>query len=178
MPTPRAVTERLLKIRQQARESGAGNFSISSPSSKNNTSPSTPRRPRASNGSTLTPGSSGGSKRKRTTTKANEEVQEVEETDLDIDPVNTPSKVKSSGFVVAGSSLGIGSSLAGVGTETGIGGDGMFETPSKRARIATALPPDMVSEYYDEEEEEEEKVVDGGDGEDSAGDYVYESDDA
>ena len=66
MPTPRAVTERLFKIRQNCKAAGNGNFSISASGKKATTnSPKTPKKPRVKAESSTPTSQNTGTKRKR-----------------------------------------------------------------------------------------------------------------
>ncbi|KAL1848079.1 hypothetical protein Plec18167_008776 [Paecilomyces lecythidis] len=153
-PTPRAITERLVRMRAQVRSSGTGNFTIGS---GKGSAASTPRKPRASGNKSAatTPGSG---KRKRSDVNTNGSANGDDDGDEDMN-VETPSKKQQKpkrGHVKKESN----------DSEITIPDLSTIEaTPSKRTRTPAACPPGMV--VY--QSEGEEKTI-----ESSASEYAPE----
>ncbi|KAF9886625.1 hypothetical protein FE257_011265 [Aspergillus nanangensis] len=179
-PTPRAITERLVRLRQLNKDSSnsnsEGHFSIGKGAT--NSAASTPRKPRAK----LTPGGGGGSskassggKRKQPGKSKVDEDEGVHvkmeradgynddgDDDVnDVEIVDTPTRKRPAmgmnmnmnmGFPIVGSTL----KLEPMDDDPFL--DGM--SPSKRVRRASTLAPGMVS-YLEEDGDEGEDDKDG-----------------
>lgn len=148
-PTPRAITERLVRMRAQVRASGTGNFSIGS---SKGSAASTPRKPRAKSAAT-TPGSG---KRKRSDANANESVNGDGDEEMQADTPSKKQQKPKRGHVKKESTS---SEITIPDLDT------IAATPAKRTRTPAAHPSDMV--VY--QSEGENKSIDS-----SASEYVPE----
>ncbi|EAU35309.1 predicted protein [Aspergillus terreus NIH2624] len=166
-PTPRAITERLVRMRQivKASSNGSdGHFSIGKGTA--NSAASTPRKPRSTStpkggAGPKTPASSGKRKRRNPYDDGDGDSDDdrvavkMEADDLDLDA--TPSRKRPLQPAFAGLNLAQG---VRVGTTLKLeprdeeGVFGVEESPSKRVRKASVLPPGMVSYDVDEDEGE------------------------
>ncbi|KAH8431910.1 uncharacterized protein LDX57_009559 [Aspergillus melleus] len=157
-PTPRAITERLVRMRKATCSSNDGHFSIS----KGNASgPSTPRRPRAAGPKTPS------SRRKRPSPAGDADStasKTVEESDT---PTKKPSRLNSNGgqLGLVGSTLKLEATLK-MEDDDEVGFVGQ-ESPVKRLRKASALPSGMVSYKVDDDDEDADEDM-----ESSASEYT------
>lgn len=140
-PTPRAITERLVRMRQMAKSPGgnAGNFAIKKSASGNGSVPSTPGKA-ARNGASVsksTTSTSGSTKRKNMepANAANDEIMKM--------PSKTPRVNKEASPV---ESKAIKLELEELG--------GVQDTPTKRSRKSSVLPAGVVNYSVDDEETE------------------------
>ncbi|KAL5365381.1 hypothetical protein BJX96DRAFT_12219 [Aspergillus floccosus] len=180
-PTPRAITERLVRMRQIVKASSngtEGHFSIGKGTAKSVAS--TPRKPRSTStpkggAGPKTPASSGKRKRRNA-------YDDVDDGDSDDDRVavkmeaddlglDTPTKKRPLQPAFAGLNLAqsvrVGTTLKLEPRDDEGGLFGVDRSPSKRVRKASVLPPDMVS-YDDDEDDMVEE------GETSASEYQPE----
>ncbi|ODM15304.1 hypothetical protein SI65_09245 [Aspergillus cristatus] len=153
-PTPRAITERLVRMRQTARASSgnAGGFAIKS-------APATPKKPR--NNTTSTP-ASGKTKAPDSNKRAHSQKADVDNgtEDEDMADAETPTKPSKS-VKMEPEAKAIKLELAEL--------DGVYvPVPAKRVRKSSALPLGMV-EYDGDKWEEDETVY-----ESSASEFVPE----
>ncbi|GAQ11554.1 hypothetical protein ALT_8875 [Aspergillus lentulus] len=157
-PTPRAIRERLVKMRQIVKASGSDGFTIGGSET------STPKKAKK----TATPIKTPGSKRKRggkagTIADANENATSLKNEENAISPVkmetaedeiDTPTKKKPLHPTLSGNQAQIQSGF--VKTE---GSDqavfDILSTPTKRSRKASVLPAGMVSYDGDEQGEDD-----------------------
>ncbi|KAI9765381.1 MAG: hypothetical protein M1835_007417 [Candelina submexicana] len=163
VPTPRAITERLVSIRRQAIKNGAGHFTVSSSQTKGppRSTPTTPRKPRAPKAATNGNGNpSSAGKRKRTATKVKTEADADAEGDDDDD-------VGGGGVKLNGSDSGNENGLANGnddvdrinngtnGEEKGEGGLEL-ESPTKKLRVSSQVKTEEYTKAGDDEEGEED----------------------
>ncbi|PYH99946.1 hypothetical protein BO71DRAFT_393914, partial [Aspergillus ellipticus CBS 707.79] len=154
-PTPRAITERLVRIRQLVREAGGSNSNFSIGSGKNRSATSTPRKSPKSAAST--PGSA---KRKRGGVKKEDEGMEIlsvkKESESDVAEVDeTPTKKKKQSQlpklakqpILAGSTIQPRALFPmAPGQQSAAAADAMGKrSPTKRVRKASTRAPGMVN---------------------------------
>lgn len=144
-PTPRAITERLARMRQMAKSAGgnAVNFVIKKDTSGNGSTPSTPSKARNGAGAGKSTASTPGSAKRRKMEAAN-----AASDDNDDEIMKTPSKtprVKEASPVEA---KAIKLELEELGN--------MQDTPTKRSRKSSVLSAGMVHYFADDEETERE----------------------
>ncbi|RHZ72345.1 hypothetical protein CDV55_104519 [Aspergillus turcosus] len=150
-PTPRAIKERLVKMRQIVKASGGDGFAIGV---KAGSETSTPKKPKK----TATPVKTPGSKRKRgekaaTMTDMNDNATPLKNEENEISPVkmetgedeiDTPTKKKPLHPTLSGNRPQLQTGF--VKTE---GSDesvfGILSTPTKRSRKASVLPAGMIN---------------------------------
>lgn len=146
-PTPRAITERLVRMRQMAKSAGgnAGNFAIKKGASGNGSAPSTPSKA-ARNGSSVsksTTSTSGSTKRK------NMEPANAANDENDDEIMKTPSKtprVNKEASPVESKAIKL--ELEELGD--------VQDTPTKRSHKSSVLPAGVVNYSADDEETERE----------------------
>ncbi|KAE8140740.1 hypothetical protein BDV38DRAFT_279714 [Aspergillus pseudotamarii] len=155
-PTPRAITERLVKMRQmvKAANNGAdGHFSIGKGPGANPSSAAATPRKRGKN-ATAVPKTPTSGKRKNAF-KSNDVFGDDRDVHVKEEGEGTPPKEP-----LSPASAGVNQGYAGVPLKTEpVDGDDVFmdeESPSKRVRRASVLPPGMVSSYGEEEDSQSE----------------------
>ncbi|KAI9699435.1 MAG: hypothetical protein M1836_003046 [Candelina mexicana] len=167
VPTPRAITERLVSIRKQAIKNGAGHFTVSSSQTKGppRSAPTTPRKPRAPKAATNgngTPSSAG--KRKRPATKVKTEAADADgEGDDDDDDVGGGGVKLNDSDSGNDNGLANGNDVDGInnGTNGEDNGEGglELESPTKKLRVSSQVKTEKYTEAGDDEEGEEDSEV-------------------
>ncbi|KAE8419417.1 hypothetical protein BDV36DRAFT_294252 [Aspergillus pseudocaelatus] len=158
-PTPRAITERLVKMRQmvKAANNGAdGHFSIGKGASANPSSATATPRKRGKN-ATAVPKTPTSGKRKNIS-KSDDVFGDDRDVHVKEEGEGTPRKEP-----LSPASAGVNRGYAGVPLKTEPADDDDDddvlmdeESPSKRVRRASVLPPGMVSTYGEEEDSQTE----------------------
>ncbi|KAK1143412.1 hypothetical protein N8T08_006740 [Aspergillus melleus] len=147
-PTPRAITERLVRMRKTTCNSNDGHFSISK--GNNASGPSTPRRLRAAGPKTPS------SRRKRPSPAGDADSNGSKAVEDGNTPTKKPSRLNSNGGQLGqiGSALKLEATLK-VEDDDEVSFVGQ-ESPVKRLRKASALPSGMVSYKVDDDDDDED----------------------
>ncbi|KAH1272292.1 hypothetical protein KXW98_003903 [Aspergillus fumigatus] len=157
-PTPRAIRERLVKMRQIVKASGSGGFTIGGSDT------STPKKAKK----TATPVETPGSKRKRsgkagtsaddneniTPLKNEENATSLVKMEAAEDEIDTPTKKKPLHPTLSGNQVQVQSGFVKT-EESDEAVFGILTTPTKRSRKASVLPAGMVN-YEDDEQGEDD----------------------